>query len=84
MNKSRAFLWPLAAVLMVGLATGASQAPILTFHFKDVNFPGAAGTSVYGINDAGVIVASFMASNSITEKAPRSTIQMAATRFAAT
>ena len=59
MNKSRAFLWPVAAVLMVGLATGASQAPTLTFHFKDVNFPGAAGTSVYGINDAGVIVGQY-------------------------
>jgi probable HAF family extracellular repeat protein len=59
MNKSRAFLWPVAVVFMVGLATGASQAPTLTFHFKDVNFPGAAGTSVYGINDAGVIVGQY-------------------------
>ena len=55
----------MAVVLMAILATGVSAAPTLTFHFRDVKFPGAAGTSAYGINDAGIIVGQYYDSQGV-------------------
>jgi len=57
-NGKAVFRLTLACLLLLALAH-AADAPKLTFKFKQVNFPGAAGTSAYGLNDAGVIVGQY-------------------------
>jgi probable HAF family extracellular repeat protein len=49
-----------AVVFLLFVATAlAADAPTLTFKFTDFTFPGAAGTSVYGLNDSGVMVGQY-------------------------
>jgi len=54
-----AFRVTLAFPLIIVLAS-AADAPKLTFRFKEVKFPGAAGTTAYGVNNSGVIVGQYL------------------------
>jgi hypothetical protein len=42
--------------LAFAVTAHATDAPVLVFKFRTVNIPGATGTWVHGINNAGVIV----------------------------
>jgi len=54
----------MAFLLFMVFAT-AADAPKLTFKFKEVKFPGAAGTTAYGVNNSGVIVGQYYDQNGV-------------------
>jgi probable HAF family extracellular repeat protein len=47
-------------VCLIATVTVAANAPTLTFKFKDFQFPGAEITTVYGVNNAGVLVGEYI------------------------
>jgi probable HAF family extracellular repeat protein len=65
MNTGKVALrFVVAFLLFIALAT-AADAPKLTFTFKGVKFPGAVGTSVYGVSNSGVMVGQYYDSSGV-------------------
>jgi probable HAF family extracellular repeat protein len=65
MNHCKLFLRGIAALLLLLASSVAADAPTLTFKFTDFSFPGAAGTSVYGLNNSGVLVGQYYDSSGV-------------------
>jgi len=59
-NNRKLLLRLTIAFLLFIVAATAANAPKLTFKFQAVKFPGAASTTVYGVNNSEVIVGQYL------------------------
>ena len=60
--RRSSLIWLGLALLFVN---AAAQTPGLTFKFKTINVAGAQSTGIYGINNAGTMVGSYVDSGGV-------------------
>src|SRR5215471_11488543 len=59
MARRSPLFWALPLLVVLSVAVTVA-APALTFTFKTIQIPGASSTGVYGINNSGVMVGSYV------------------------